>query len=220
MGAMLASYVVGIAWLVRRRTFGAVVLAALGAIVVANLAGAGVNRLTGWREVQTLSSMDLAGKANQAIFSLWHNPAWEELVFRGVPLVLLFAAERLKGRTPRWALWGYYVVPSVIFAWYHVPGHGPSRLVDTFILSVVFAWMARRYTFFAPLVMHDVFDAVMTLSLGRMANIPAAEVAWIAAHSSALNSAWTIALLLWIVSMPLLLMRRRMLARRQVAATT
>jgi len=220
MGAMLASYVVGIAWLIRRRTFGAAVLAALGAIVAANLAGAGVNRLVGWHELQTVSSMDLAGKANRAIFSLWHNPAWEELVFRGVPLALLLAAERTKGRTPRWALWSYYVVPSAIFAWYHVPGHGPSRLVDTFILSLVFAWMARRYTFFAPLVMHYVFDAVMTLSLGKMPNIPATEVAWIAAHSPALNSTWTITLLLWVVSMPILVIRRRMRAKEQVAAAT
>ena len=220
MGAMLASYLVGVAWMVRRRTFGLVVLTALGAIIVANLAGAGVNRLTGWRELQTVASMDLTGRVNRAVFSLWHNPAWEELVFRGIPLVVLLAVERVQRRTPRWVLLSYYVVPSVIFAWYHVPGHGPSRLVDTLILSLVFAWMARRYTFFAPLVMHYVFDAVMTMSLGKMPNIPASEVTWIAAHSTALNSAWTIALLLWIASVPALVLRRRMLGRQEALTTT
>ncbi len=220
MGTMLASYLVGIGWLVRRRTFGSVVLAALAAIVAANLAGAGVNRVTGWRELQMVSSMDLAGKANRAIFSLWHNPVWEELVFRGLPLVLLVAIERAKRRTPRWAVYAYYLVPSLVFAWYHVPGHGPSRLVDTFILSLVFAWMARRYTFFAPLVMHDVFDAIMTMSLDKIPSIPTTEVAWIAAHSGALNSTWTITLMLWIASMPVLVVSRRMRARREVVTTT
>ncbi len=141
MGAMLASYLLGIAWLMRRRTFGAVALTAVAAIVSANLVGACINWMTGWRETGSVASMDLAGKVNRAIFSLWHNPAWEELVFRGLPLVFLLAVTRAKGRTPRWALYGYYLVPSLVFAWYHVPGHGPSRVADTFILSLFFAWM-------------------------------------------------------------------------------
>ncbi|MGE5360835.1 MAG: CPBP family intramembrane glutamic endopeptidase [Bacteroidales bacterium] len=212
MGAMLASYVVGIAWLMRRRTFGPVVLVAIGAIVVAQLGGAAVNWLTGWHETQTMASMDLAGKANRAIFASWHNPVWEELVFRGLPLVFLFAVRRRLARTPTWALWCYYLVPSLIMAWYHVPGHGPSRLIDTFLLSLVFGWMALRYTFFAPLVMHYIFDAVIVTSLSKIPSIPASEVSWIANHSGALNSTWTIALLLWIVSLPLLAAvgRRRM----------
>ncbi len=219
MGAMLASYVVGIAWLVRRRTFAAVALASVAAVIVANLVGTGVNHLTGWHELQSVSSMDLAGKANRAIFSLWHNPAWEELVFRGVPLVWLLAIERTKGRAPRWAAIAYYLVPSLIFAWYHVPGHGLSRIADTFILSLAFAWMARRYTFFAPLVMHYIFDALMTMSLGSVPSIPRAEVAWIADRAGALNSAWSIALLFWVASIPVLALRRRRRARREVVTT-
>jgi hypothetical protein len=218
MGAMLASYLIGIAWLVRRRTFAAAVLASVAAMIVANLAGAGVNLLTGWREMQTISSMNLAGRANLAIFSLWHNPAWEEVVFRGLPLVALVAIERTTGRTPRWVLAGYYLVPSLAMAWYHVPGHGPSRLVDTFTLSLVFAWMARRYTFLAPLVMHYVFDAVMIPSLGSVPSIPAAEVAWIANHAGALNSAWSLALLLWIASVPLLVVWHRRRGKRKAVA--
>ena len=132
-----------------------------------------------------------------------------------------FSAEYSLASTQPWPMkQSQMIVPSVIFAWYHVPGHGPSRLVDTLILSLVFAWMARRYTFFAPLVMHYVFDAVMTMSLGKMPNIPASEVTWIAAHSTALNSAWTIALLLWIASVPALVLRRRMLGRQEAQTTT
>ena len=197
MGAMLASYVAGIAWMVRRRTLSFVVLCALGGMIVAQLAAAPVNHLAGWKELQSLSSMALAGLANRLIFAHWQNPAWEELVFRGFPLVFLFAARRALGRDARWAVWSYYLVPAAVFALYHVPGHGPSRLVDTVILSLVFSWMARRYTFFAPLVMHYVFDAVSTLSLGKMRGIPAQEVAWLGDHFTALNSTWTILMLMW-----------------------
>jgi hypothetical protein len=145
--------------------------------------------------------MDLAGKANRAIFALWHNPAWEELVFRGVPLGLLLMARRNARYAGPLASWCYYLLPAIAFAVYHVPGHGPSRLVDTFILSLAFSWLALRFTFFAPLVLHYVFDAMMTLSLGKMPNIPRAEVAWLAAHATALNTAWSVALLCWLLSL-------------------
>ena len=209
MGTMMASYLAGIAWMVRRRTLSFVVLAALGGTIVANLAAAPVNHLAGWRELQSLSSMALAGLANRLIFAHWQNPAWEELVFRGIPLVFLFAARRAVGRDARWAVWSYYLVPAVVFALYHVPGHGPSRLVDTVILSLVFSWMARRYTFFAPLVMHYVFDAVSTLSLGRMRGIPAQEVAWLGDHFTVLNSTWTILMIAWMAAIVVFAAARR-----------
>jgi hypothetical protein len=40
--------------------------------------------------------------------------------------------------------------------------------------------------------MHDVLDAVSTLSLGKMPGIPRPEVAWLADHFTVLNSTWTI----------------------------
>lgn len=214
MGAMLAAYVAGIAWLVRKRTLTMAVLAGMGVLVAAQLAAAGVNALTGWRELQKVSSMDLAGKANRAVFALWHNPTWEELVFRGVPLLVLLLVLRKSPRATRPATWGYYAIPSAVFAAYHVPGHGPSRIVDTLVLGLVFAWMARRFGFFAPLVLHDVFDAMMTLSLGKLPNIPKSEVAWLVANATTLNSAWSVALLLWLAAMPLAYLGMRVRARR------
>ena len=200
MGAMLASYLAGIVWMVQRRTLSPVALSGLGALIVANVVAAAINYLAGWRELQTLSSMARAGIADRLIFAHWHNPAWEELVFRGIPLLFLLAVRRTTGRDARWSVWAYYLVPSLIFAAYHVPGHGPSRIVDTFILSLVFAWLARRYTFFAPLVLHYVFDAISTLSLGKMPGIPTAEVAWLADHFTVLNSTWTLLMMLWLAS--------------------
>jgi Type II CAAX prenyl endopeptidase Rce1-like len=220
MGTMLASYAVGIAWLARRRALAPVALSALAALIVANLAAAPLNYLAGWRELQTMSSMALAGKANRLIFAQWHNPVWEELVFRGVPLLLLLAARKALGRDARWSVRAYYLVPAVVFAIYHVPGHGPSRLVDTFILSLVFSWMTLRYSFFAPLVMHYVFDAVSTLSLGRMSGIPATEVAWLAEHFTVLNSTWTILMMLWLASIATVVLVRRYGAARAPVAVS
>ncbi len=214
MGAMLVSYLAGIGWMLRKRTLSVVVLWSICALVVANLAASGLNSLTGWRELQVISSMDLAGKANRAIFSLWHNPAWEELVFRGAPLLLLLLVRKNIPRAAGWALWGFYLVPSAVFAAYHVPGHGPSRLVDTFVLSLAFAWMTLRFTFFAPLVMHYIFDALMTLSLGKMPNIPRTEVAWLADHQTVLNSTWTLTLLAWLMMIPVMFIVRRSRLKR------
>ncbi len=210
MGAMLASYVVGVGWLARRRTLSTVVVAGALAVIVANVMAAGVNEMSGWQELQSPSSMDLAGKANRAIFALWHNPVWEELVFRGIPLGVLLIVRRNAPNAGPLASWCYYLLPAIAFAAYHVPGHGPSRLVDTFILSLAFSWLALRFTFFAPLVLHYVFDAMMTLSLGKMPNIPRAEVSWLASYATTLNSAWSVALLCWLLSIAVALAIHRL----------
>lgn len=209
MGAMIASYVVGVGWLVRRRTLSTVVLAGALALIVANAAAAGLNSVTGWRELQSPSALDLAGKANRAIFALWHNPVWEEVVFRGVPLGLLLVVRRNMRRADPLATWCFYLLPATAFAIYHVPGHGPSRLVDTVILGLAFSWLAMRFTFFAPLVLHYVFDAMMTLSLGKMPNVPRPEVSWLASNATALNSAWSVALLSWLLSIATVLVFHR-----------
>ncbi len=52
--------------------------------------------------------MALAGMANRLIFAHWHNPVWEELVFRGIPLLFLLAVRRTLGRDARWSVWVYY----------------------------------------------------------------------------------------------------------------
>ena len=201
MGLMLLSYSFGIVWLIKRRFFSVVILAGVAGLIVANIAGAALNTVTGWKELQMVSSMDLAGKANRAIFSLWHNPAWEEVVFRGIPLAaLLYLRRRLPGPFG-WPEWCYLVIPSIVFAVYHIPGHGPSRIVDTFILSLLFGWLALRYTFFAPLILHYIFDAMMVPQLPKMPNIPKGEVGWLSDNAGMLNSAWSISLLFWIILM-------------------
>ena len=220
MGMMGLLYLVGIGWLFHQRTLGKVVLLGIGAAIAANLVGGTVNRLTGWRELQQISSMDLAGKANRAIFSLWHNPIWEELVFRGFPLVAYLFLSKRWPQASRIGKWCYFLIPSIVFAAYHVPGHGYSRIVDTFILSLAFAWFALRYRFYAVLVLHCIFDAMMVPRLGKMNNIPQDEVRWLADHAGIFNTVQSLAILSVLALMVALFARHAWKSRLSSVNTT
>jgi Type II CAAX prenyl endopeptidase Rce1-like len=192
MGAIGVLYVAGITHLLRARTLTAVMLAGAGGLIVAQLAGAAVNHFTGWRELEPLGSFDFTGRVNRFIFAQWHNPLWEELVFRGLPLL---GYVWLVKRKPAAAKWCYFIVPALAMAAYHVPGHGYSRIVDTFLLSVVFAWLALRYSLWSVIVLHCVFDAVSVLSLGHGRGVSPDEVRWLADCFGALNSTFTLSMM-------------------------
>ncbi len=188
-----STYLAGIGLLFRRRTLGTVIFAGLGALIAAKLVGAAVNHVTGWRELQVVGSMDLAGKVNKLILAQWHNPIWEEVVFRGIPLLCYAFLVKKWPHAKKAGMWCYFLLPSLVVAAYHVPGHGYSRLPDTFLLSLIFAWLALRYGFSAVMVLHYIFDAVIVLSLGKLKNIPTNEVRWLADHFGLLNSMFTLA---------------------------
>ena len=208
------SYIVGIGWLFHRRTLGNVIIAGIGALIVAQLLGNAVNHFTGWRELQDVSSMDLIGKANRAILSLWHNPIWEEVVFRGIPLLCLTFLGKKWPRSKRVGRWCYFLVPSIVFAAYHVPGHGYSRITDTFVLGLMFAWLALRYSFCFVMVLHYIYDALMVRSLGKLKNIPAGEVRWLADHAGILNTVFSVAVLAVLSLMIILFVRHQWRVRK------
>jgi hypothetical protein len=190
-----AAYIGGIAWLVHRRTLGPVILAGIGTMIATSLAGRGVNHFTGWKELQAIGSMDLGGRANRAILALWHNPIWEEVVFRGLPLLAYNVLVKRRPRSARLAKWCYFVVPAVATAAYHVPGHGYSRITDTFVLSLAFSWLVLQYGFCYVVVLHDIFDAMMILSLARMKSIPKGEIYWLSDHAGVMNTSFSLAVL-------------------------
>jgi len=202
-------YVAGIGWLFHRRTLGKAILAGVAAMIAAALVGNTVNWFTGWRELQILANMDFAGKANRMIFAQWQNPFWEEAVFRGIPLLCLAWLVKRQPRAARTGKWCYFLVPSLLFAAYHVPGHGYSRVVDTFLLSLVFAWLALRYRFWSVLVLHSVLDAVSVLSVGKMKSVPTAEVQWLADRFGVLNSAFSLVMLAVVILLIVLTVRYR-----------
>lgn len=190
MAPIGALYVTGIAALARRRMLARTVAAGLGAMIAAQLLGHAVNRITGWRELQNMASFDFAGKVNRVIFAEWHNPVWEEAVFRGLPLACYgWLARRKLGGTA--ALWAYLLVPAMAFAAYHVPGHGYARIADTLLVGVVFAWMALRWSFWSVLVLHCVMDAAIVLSLAKMGGVPGEEIRWLADHAGLWNGMWS-----------------------------
>jgi len=192
IGVIGGLYVWGIAHLLRERTLAVVMLCCLGGTILAVLVGKGVNHFTGWHEMQALGSIDMAGRVNWYLLAHWHNPVWEEAVFRGLPLL---GYAWLMKRRPIVARWCYFLLPAVLFAAYHVPGHGYARITDTFILGAIFAWIALRYGFWSVLVLHCILDAVSVLSFVHLRGAPTEEVRWLAEHFGALNTTFTLALM-------------------------
>jgi hypothetical protein len=150
---------------------------------------------------------DLAGKANAAILGLWHNPIWEEIIFRGIPLLILLAVE--KYLTRKRTLTGvliYCIVPSIACGIYHIPGHGLIRFFDTLFIGAGFSLMALRYSFFAPVVMHYIADAMLVMNIDKIKSIQPSEVEWIIQYGSSLNTFSSLFLLLLIILVPALML--------------
>jgi hypothetical protein len=70
---------------------------------------------------------------------------------------------------------------------YHVPNHGPSRLVDTFITGIVFAYLALKYSFFASLVIHYFLDAQWVLTITSNRSLPKSQIFWLTQNTALLN---------------------------------
>lgn len=211
MGIFIVTYLWGIGWMLRRRTLGKVILWGIAVMIVANILGSAVNYLTGWKELQQMDSMNLAGKVNRAILASWHNPLWEEIVFRGLPLLIIIPIRKRLPKHKKIIEWCYMIIPSVVMAIYHIPGHGPSRIVDTIILAVAFAWLTLRFSFFAPMVLHYIFDITIIISLGTMKNVPLKEARWLVDNAPLLNTAWSISILALLGLIPSLIIWNKFL---------
>ncbi|NNU78066.1 CPBP family intramembrane glutamic endopeptidase [Clostridium estertheticum] len=202
-GIIAVSYVMGIGYMCKKKTFGKVVIIGLLGLIMSQLIGKGINYFTGWSELKNINSMNLNGLANKMIFAQWHNPVWEEIVFRGIPLMLILTIKKkLSSKGYKLAVALYFIIPSIAMALYHIPNHGVSKVAATLVLSMVYAWLALKYTFFAPLIMHYIFDSILVISMGKMKGISKNEVFWLSHNSGLLNNSFTIGiiiLLLYIV---------------------
>jgi hypothetical protein len=204
MSLIFISYIAGIAYLFHKKNLGKVVLVTITVFIFSGLIQTVLKQAFGLEET---ALPDLAGKANSTIFGLWHNPVWEEIVFRGIPLLILLGIEKyiVKKRTDTGVLL-YFIIPSVLCGLYHIPGHGLIRFFDTLVISTGFAWMALRFTFFAPLVMHYIADAMMVMNLNKISSIQAVEVPWIIRYGQSLNTFFSMSVLLLIILIPVLIL--------------
>lgn len=142
---------------------------------------------------------------NRLILSLWHNPVWEEIVFTGIPLIVLnLIKNRTSEKIYKIGIVVYFVIPSIAMAMYHIPNHGLSRIPDTLISHSVSSWLALRYSFFAPLVLHYVEDAFMVLSIDKVKGVPLNEVSWIVQNSSILNAIFAVSVISLLALIPIL----------------
>jgi hypothetical protein len=189
----------------RKGSLGKVVVLGFGGFYLAQFLGDTVNSLVGVHELQQVDSTFLNGVANRAIFSLWHDPAWEEVVFRGLPfLILLTFKNKFSEIGLKIAVVAYVVIPSVAMVFYHIPNHGVSRIIDTFVFSVISSWLTMRYSFFAPLVLHYIFDALMIINFGAIKGIDKTEVQWLVNNGSILNTSFAWLTLVLLLSIPVL----------------
>ena len=186
MGLVFISYLAGIGYMLQKRTLGKVILITILFFIFSIILR---NILTSSFGLHESPMPDMNGKANAAILAQWHNPIWEEIVFRGIPLLILLGVEKFitKKRTKTGVLL-YMIIPAVIFGFYHVPGHGLIRLFDTLILGAGFSWLALKYTFFAPVVMHYIVDAMIVLNLTKIPTIQPSEVVWLTNYGPTLNT--------------------------------
>ncbi|MBU3093758.1 CPBP family intramembrane metalloprotease [Clostridium sp. CF011] len=199
-GIITVSYIMGIGYMCKKKIFGKVVVIGFLGLIMAQLIGKGINYFTGWSELQNINSMNLNGLVNKMIFSQWHNPAWEEIVFRGIPLIfILTLKKKLSTKRYKLAVALYFIIPSIAMVLYHIPNHGMSRVADTLIISIVYAWLALKHTFFAPLIMHYIFDSIIVISMGNMNGISQNEVFWLSHNCGILNTSFTIGIIVLLI---------------------
>jgi hypothetical protein len=203
MGLVFISYITGIVYMFQKRTLGKVIIITILLFICSGIIRTLLTRIFGLHESPL---PDLTGRADASILSQWHNPIWEELVFRGIPLLILLGVEKYitRKRTTAGVLI-YILIPAVVFGFYHIPGHGLIRFFDTLILGAGFSWLALKYTFFAPVVMHYIADAMIVLNLNKIPTIQPSEVGWLVHFGPSLNSFSFMLVLILIVLMPVLM---------------
>jgi hypothetical protein len=208
------SYLYGIAWLLKKQSLGKVIVFTILIFVAAILLR---NVLSSVFDMKEKGLPDLAGKANAAIFSWWHNPLWEEIVFRGIPLLILLAVEKyITGKRTFTGVLIYCTIPSVICGIYHIPGHGLIRFFDTLIIGAGFSILALRFTFLAPLVMHYIADTMQITSIYHIPSIRASEIEWIMQYGRTLGTFSSMFFLLLLLMIPILIVYFFFKARRHV----
>lgn len=198
-GAMALSYVYGIYYMCKKRIFIKVFFISCISLFLAQMLGNIINSFIGIKELQNINSMNFDGLINRMIFAQWHNPVWEEIFFTGIPLILY--VELIKDKSGRLKNIGkliYFIVPSIICSIYHIPNHGAARIVDTFFIHVMFEYIALKFSFFANLVMHYIFDAIIVVSIYKFNNVSYEEIKWLYDNSAMINTTMSILFLLFI----------------------
>jgi hypothetical protein len=189
MSIMVALYIIGIIYLIRKKEFGIVtIVGIIGVSVVGASCFILANKISNMAVWIIFQGMSSSNSVDRSLFSLWSNPLWEEIVFRGIPLVFLLSVKKkLSVKKYKIATILYFLIPSIFFSIYHIPNHGTVRIPDTFVIGLVFAYLALRYSLFAPLVIHYFVDAQYVITILNNKNIPNEQVVWLAQNGEILN---------------------------------
>lgn len=208
-GIMAVSYIYGIVYMCRKKNFLKVVLISFIFLFLNNLLGDIINFFIGIRDMQNINNIDFDGLVDKIIFASWYNPLWEEIFFTGIPLLLYTVLT--KGKSSKVKSIGkllYFICPSILCSIYHIPNHGPARIVDTFFTHILLEYIAFKFSFFANLVMHYIFDAMIVLSFYKYNNIPHSEIKWLVDNSSTLNTLMSILIIVFVLSVIFLAVKK------------
>ena len=207
-GVMAFSYVCGIYYMCRRKTFIKVFFISFISLFLAQILGNIINSFVGIKELQNIHSMNFNGLINKMILAQWHNPVWEEIFFTGIPLILYVKLIKNKSEKVKTiGKWIYFIVPSIICSIYHIPNHGAARIVDAFFIHIMFEYIAFKFSFFANLVMHYIFDAIIVVSIYKLDNVSYEEIEWLYDNSSMINTTMSILVLLFLIILICLFVR-------------
>jgi len=96
-------------------------------------------------------------------FGLWHNALLEELIFRGLPL-LVGVATGLSARSA----WPYIYVcfTALLFGLYHLKRNRPVRFYDTAVFGVLLALVVLHYGLLPAVLVHSIHNA-LSIPLGH-----------------------------------------------------
>lgn len=201
VGIIAIIYLASIFWLMRKRFLGYVALWTLVIIVIDNLSYSLSLYLSGWLDTMGVNHVR---SFNKFIFAIEYNALWQELFFRGIPLLILMCISKKWSKTTPWAKWCYIIIPSVLFAGYHIPGHGPGRILDTFIVGVGLAVIAMRYSLGASILILFFNNTISLLDYAT--RVPKNQTIWLIQNSIWMHPCETMCRYAFIGAIPILIL--------------
>lgn len=103
-----------------------------------------------------IAPLDPSFPGSVLAFALWHNAFLEELIFRGIPLLVGLGA----GLSTK-AFWPYVYIPvtAIAFGVYHYRMGRRARVFDTTLFGALLGFVALRYGFSAAILLHIMHNA-------------------------------------------------------------
>lgn len=203
---LFSLYAVGILYMLIKRAFGKAAIVGILGYLCSQILFYSFSSTTGFKDMQTIESMVKSNDINQVMFYLWEEPFIEEVLFRGLPLLIIMF---LKNKVPKKAFIVlvilYFIVPSALSGVSALP-HGVSRIPDTVFMSVIFAYIAYQYSFFSSLVVHIGISTASIINMVNMKEVQQSQIPWLVQNSWFVTTSIKGLFIVLIISIPAILL--------------